>query len=583
MGDKPGSVFRRLQDLFKNIFQLLDRFFKLSTPPPGAARTARRSSIRKWRSRRTLDEFSQEVEDQFTGHLTSERLALMSKQISAQLKSSAKTSHMNMLPSYNYALPTGREKGTYLAMDMGGSTFRVALVDLSGQENPIRIVRMASWHVDESVKLLEGRAFFDWMAEKIEEMLVGGSEKYGHDAVALPMGLSWSFPVEQTSVRSGRVISMGKGFLCSNGTEGEELADLIMEACQKRQLNVRMDATVNDSSATLLSRAYTDPSTLISLILGTGTNAAVHFPVHAIGTEKFGDRPAEWFAQAKSVIVNTELSMFGGGVLSMTRWDDDLNRNHIKPDYQPLEYMATGRYLGEIVRLIIVEAVETAGLFGGELPVSLKTPYSFDTSIVACIEEDTSPLLQTSSAVLQKHHEFPIPPTSTDLLFLQRVCKAVSTRAAAYLASAIHGLWCLRNETECPLLPGTPQSSAQKDGLESPRSPSSATQGVGSSSRLQVTIACDGSVINKYPDFRSRCQEYLNQLTQDDDDVTTSSAPPQSPAESDDLAATKAVAVTVTSSVRAVPVPTIFLDPAPESAIFGAAVAVAVAVSAENS
>lgn len=583
MGDKPGSLFGCLQDLFRSFFQILDSFFKLSTPSRAAPHTARRSSTKKWRSRRTLDEFSREVDDQFTGHLTSERLALMSKQIGAQLRSSAKSSHMNMLPSYNYALPTGREKGTYLAMDVGGSTFRVALVDLSGQENPIRVIRIASWQINETVKLLEGRAFFDWIAEKIEEMLGRGSEKYGYDEVALPMGLSWSFPVEQTSVRSGKVISMGKGFLCSNGTEGEELADLIMEACQKRQLNVRMDAIVNDSSATLLSRAYTDPSTRISLILGTGTNAAVHIPVHAIGTEKFGERPAEWFAQAKSVIVNTELSMFGGGVLSMTRWDDDLNTNHIKPDYQPLEYMATGRYLGEIVRLIMVEAVDTAGLFGGELPVSMSTPYSFDTAIVACIEEDTSPLLQTSSAVLQKHHGFPIPPTSTDLLFVQRVCKAVSTRAAAYLASAIHGLWCLRNESEGPLPPSTPQSSSPKEDLESPRSRSrsSTTQEVEPSS-LQVTIACDGSVINKYPDFRTRCQDYLNQLTQDDDDVTTSSARPKSPADSDELA-TKKVAVTVTSSVRAVSAPTIFLDPAPESAIFGAAVAVAVAVAEEDS
>lgn len=567
MGDKPGAL-RHLQEFFKSIFRFLDRIFKLSSP----ADQARRRASRKCHAQRTLDVFSREVEDAFTSHLTVGHLASMSKRIRAQLLTHAKTSPVSMLPSFNHALPTGKEKGVFLAMDVGGSTFRVALVQLSGQETPIRIVRISSWHIDEAVKLLQGRAFFNWMAEKMEEMLVGdGSEKYGQDEVALPMGLSWSFPVEQTSIRSGRVISMGKGFLCSDGTEGEELADLIMEACQKRQLNVRMDAIVNDSSATLLSRAYTDTSTRISLILGTGTNAAVHLPVHAIGSDKFGDRSAEWFAEAKSVIVNTELSMFGGGVFPMTRWDDHLNRTHIKPDYQPLEYMATGRYLGEIVRLIIVEAVEVAGLFGGELPLSMDSPYSFDTAIVACIEEDTSPLLQTSSALLQEQHVFSTPPTATDLIFLQRVCRAVSTRAAAYLAAAIHSLWCLRNESECtPPLPSTPSSSTKEEAaLDSLRSSSNATQDA--AARLQVTIACDGSVINKYPDFRDRCQEYLNQLTQEDD-LSSSSL---SSSHSVDLAAKK----TVTASVSVRAVPTIFLDPAPESAIFGAAVAVAIFAS----
>ncbi|KAL1956490.1 hypothetical protein VTO42DRAFT_7288 [Malbranchea cinnamomea] len=565
MGDKSGTIFCGLPELLKAIFGALDRFLKLTTPPREPARPPRRSSGRKWRARRSLDGFSQEVQDLFTGHLTTHRLMSMSKQICAQLSSRAKTSPVCMLPSYNHALPTGKERGTYLALDLGGSTFRVALVELSGRENAIKIIQMASWHINESIKLLEGRAFFDWMAEKIDEMLMEGSEKYGQDSVALPVGLSWSFPIDQTSVRSGRVIAMGKGFLCSNGTVGEDLADLIEEACRKRQLNVRIGAIVNDSSATLLSRAYTDASTRMSLILGTGTNAAIHFPVHAIGIEKFGDRPAEWFAQAKHVIVNTELSMFGGdGVLPKTRWDDDLNRNHIKPDYQPLEYMATGRYLGEIVRLIIVEAVKSAGLFGGELPVTMESPYSLDTSIVACIEEDTSPLLQRSSEFLQRQHEFTIPPTSSDLLFIQRVCKAVSTRAAAYLAAAIHGLWSLRNECESPLIPSTPKSPSAKEGLDSLRSSSHVMQDL---ARFQVTIACDGSVINKYPNFREQCQEYLNQLTQEDDILS-----PPSPSDTDELPVKGVV-----SSVRTLRA--ISLDPAPESAIFGAAVAVAIAAS----
>jgi hexokinase len=151
-------------------------------------------------------------------------------------------------------------------------------------------------------------------------------------------------------------------------------------------MNVRMDAIVNDSSATLLSRAYLDPSTRFALILGTGCNAAIHLPVTALGPSKFGIRPSSWHEKANHVLVNTELSMFGKGIFPVTRWDESLNSTHALPDFQPFEMLLSGRYLGEIVRLMLVEAIQTAGLFGGEIPENFTEPYSLDTGTIAAIE-----------------------------------------------------------------------------------------------------------------------------------------------------------------------------------------------------
>jgi hexokinase len=64
-----------------------------------------------------------------------------------------------------------------------------------------------------------------------------------------------------------------------------------------------------------------------------------------------------------------------------------------------------------------------------------------------------------------------------------------------------------------------------------------------------LSIACDGAVINKYPGFRAICQKYLDQLTEETYPGTG-------------------------SSIR--------LNPAPESAILGAAVAVAVSVAEKS-
>ena len=61
----------------------------------------------------------------------------------------------------------------------------------------------------------------------------------------------------QTSLRSGLLQGMGKGFLAAHGLLGQDLGDLIQDACSRRGLNVQLNAIVNDSSATLLSKATT--------------------------------------------------------------------------------------------------------------------------------------------------------------------------------------------------------------------------------------------------------------------------------------------------------------------------------------
>jgi hexokinase len=179
---------------------------------------------------------------------------------------------------------------------------------------------------------------------------------------------------------------MGKGFLAAHGLLGQDLGDLIQESCLKRGLNVQLDAIVNDSSATLLSKAYLDSTTHFGLILGTGVNAAVHLPVHIFSPAKFGIRPTEWHDLAEHVIVNTELSMFGAGFLPSTKWDSALRAVHPMPEFQPLEHFVGGGYLGEIVRLVLVEAIQTAGLFGGIVPPSLRDRYSLQTETISHIE-----------------------------------------------------------------------------------------------------------------------------------------------------------------------------------------------------
>jgi hexokinase len=190
---------------------------------------------------------------------------------------------------------------------------------------------------------------------------------------------------------------MGKRFLAAEGLLGEDLGDLIQDSCSRRGLNVQLDAIVNDSSATLLSKAYLDPTTRFGLILGTGVNAAVHLPVHLFARTKFGIRPPEWHDSAKHVIVNTELSMFGAGVLPSTKWDAALREVHPNPEFQPLEHFVSGGYLGEIVRRVLIEGIQNEGLFGSVVPPSLETQYSLDTETISRIESYVALLMNKNN------------------------------------------------------------------------------------------------------------------------------------------------------------------------------------------
>jgi hexokinase len=440
-------------------------------------------------SQPSLKSLGQEVAELFTSPLDPHRMSRMSARLQRRYLEKLQNSTECMLPSFNHTLPTGQERGTYLALDVGGSTLRVALVELSGKSRGVeglKILQMSVSSINNVVRRLPGTQFFDWMAEKIANMLANCPQHNGSNPEPLPVGLSWSFPVEQTSCRGGKVQGMGKGFCCAQATIGQDLGELIVDACRGQGLNLRIDALINDSCATLLSRAYSEPSTSMSLILGTGTNMAIHLPVSCLGDSKLQGRDDEWLSQAERVTINTELSMFGKGILPETRWDDLLNRSHLLPNFQPLEYMTTGRYLGEILRLVIAEAVETAGLFDGRFPSSLEEPYSLDTALLAMIEEDQSPSCVKSGAYLQKALDLDLTPTAAEMAFLRIVIESISKRAAAYIAVTIHALWVVERK---------------------------ASKAMGPS---KTTIACNGSVVEKYPGFRTRCQEYIAEIIECD-------------------------------------------------------------------
>lgn len=147
-----------------------------------------------------MEDFLRDAERLFESQLQLSSLLAMSGKLQEQFAPKLDSSDICMLPSYIFNLPTGDERGTYLALDVGGSTFRVAVVELSGRtkgkEECMKIIKMRSFRIDTLVKALKGHEFFDWMADRIGDVLEDPLVKQCHGAGTFAMGLAWSFPIE---------------------------------------------------------------------------------------------------------------------------------------------------------------------------------------------------------------------------------------------------------------------------------------------------------------------------------------------------------------------------------------------------
>lgn len=147
---------------------------------------------------RTIEDFLREAEELFVGSTEGDRLKQFALMLKAQFRESLLLNPDCMLPSYNHQLPNGYERGQYLALDVGGSTLRVALVELrsrGARGSESGIVRMQSFKIDPTIKDMVGVAFFEWMAARILETVDGSGQDRGSEK-PLPMGLAWSFPIE---------------------------------------------------------------------------------------------------------------------------------------------------------------------------------------------------------------------------------------------------------------------------------------------------------------------------------------------------------------------------------------------------
>lgn len=331
-------------------------------------------------------------------------------------------SSLKMIPAY-VDKPTGHEKGRFIALDFGGTNFRILELDLKG-DGKISSSVAKSYVLGKRLLTGSAQVFFGFIADCINDFL---EEKRLAGEDSLSLGFTFSFPVRQTGIASGVLIRWTKGFRVK-GVIGNDVVGMLRDALAKKGIsNVAVAALANDTVGTLMARSYADPDCDIGAIIGTGTNACYREEISKI---KRWRRPFR--TGPGKMIVNTEWGNFNK--LHFTAYDKTLDRATHNRGEQLLEKMVSGMYLGEVTRLVLVDLIKKKELFGGAFLRPIRQRGSFKTEHISLIESDKSKGLKETGRLLKKMGVS--RSALSDRILLKDICEIVSKRGARVCAAA---------------------------------------------------------------------------------------------------------------------------------------------------
>lgn len=235
-----------------------------------------------------------------------------------------------------FILPKATDvKGKALVLDLGGTNYRVAIVDFS-TEKPI-IYPNNGWKKDMSIMKSPGytrEELFKELADLIVE--IKREEE-------MPIGYCFSYPTESIPGGDARLLRWTKGVDIREMVGqfvGKPLLDYLNEKNKIRLTGVKV---LNDTIASLFA-GLTDKSydAYIGLIVGTGTNMATFIP-----SDKITKLDPECHVQGL-IPVNLESGNFYPPFL--TAVDDTVDATSDSLGKQRFEKAVSGMYLGDILK-----------------------------------------------------------------------------------------------------------------------------------------------------------------------------------------------------------------------------------------
>jgi hexokinase len=391
-------------------------------------------------------------------------------------------SKLKMLLTFVDSLPTGDEKGTYYALDLGGTNFRVLRVQLEGGRIMNPNITEASIPPD----LMSGTTeeLFDFIASKLDAFVQSEGDGLQTPSGERELGFTFSFPMKQSSVSSGILVKWTKGFQIED-TIGKDIGLCLQQAISQKGLNMQVVALVNDTVGALARARYYDEDVMAAVIIGTGTNACYVERADAITKCQL--------AKSGSMVINMEWGNFWSSHLPRTHYDEDLDADSLNSGDQGFEKLVSGMYLGDIVRRVILRMAQESDIFGDVTPSSLFDPFILRTPYVSAMHQDESVDLREVGRVMKDVLGISNVPFKVRRLIVE-VCDLVTKRAARLAAGGIVGILKKIGRDGAPGLVGGRVKSDTTNKMK------------------RTVIAIDGGLYEHYPKFRNYLQLAIVEL-----------------------------------------------------------------------
>ncbi|CAF3424287.1 unnamed protein product [Rotaria sp. Silwood1] len=383
-------------------------------------------------------------------HITVETLAHvmreMEKHCEMGLESSTNSnSDLKMLPTYVTNLPTKKEQGEILALDLGGTNFRTLLVKLNPNTEP-EVISEA--HIVPDSKKILANDLFEFIVDVLKQFMIRNKLDLNQEYV---LGFTFSFACEQIALNKGKFLTPSKGWILSD-LIGQDVVEKLQRIIYQKQLKVKVTALINDTVGTLMACAYHEPTCRVGVILGTGTNACYFEDINKI--HNISDRsvlPSE----ATEMIINTEWGALGeGGCLDMliTDFDREIDKMSNNPGIHIFEKLISGMYMGRLAAEVLATLINQGIIL--KIQRDHKQSYRYyspfhalymlQTNHISEIELDTGRTFANTRSVLKKLGlDY---ATNADCAIISYTCRLISRRAAMLTVAAMAVLMKRLNE-----------------------------------------------------------------------------------------------------------------------------------------
>ena len=158
-------------------------------------------------------------------------MAAMNEDFDNGLSNDPERSHkspIKMLVTYVRSTPNGSEEGDFYALDLGGTNFRVLLVEIHNKKISMSHKQYA---MDDALMKGTGSNLFAYIAECLAKF----SNEHKVNKLC-SVGFTFSFPIDQKSLTSGNLIKWTKGY-SADGVEGKDVVQLLHNELDKRDVS----------------------------------------------------------------------------------------------------------------------------------------------------------------------------------------------------------------------------------------------------------------------------------------------------------------------------------------------------------